>query len=69
MSSYWLLEKKELLDAVIGVVGVFATCREGGRLISRRLELPLLVGFGAVGKFNGPIFKGGNRRGSRCLLL
>jgi hypothetical protein len=27
------LEKKVLLEAVIGVVGVFAVCRAGGELI------------------------------------
>jgi len=35
VSSYLLLEKKELFEAVIGVVGVFGSCLEGGGLSAR----------------------------------
>lgn len=66
-----LLEKNELLDAVIGVVGVLGSCLEGGGLNVLLRALPdscsaaiLLV----VGVLNGPKLMGGNLKGCKCFL-
>jgi hypothetical protein len=70
VSSYRLLEKKVLLDAVSGVVGVLGACRDGGGLRSRGFSLcssgaPTLVD----DRFNGPKFRGGKLSGCRCFRV
>lgn len=62
--------KKELFEAVMGVVGVLGSCREAGGLMGRS-ALPFSCSaatLAAVGMFNGPRLNGGNRRGSRLFL-
>ena len=65
VSSYRLLAKKELFDAVMGVVGVFGSVRDAGGLRARCDEvwLPTLD---VAGKFKGPMLRGGSRSGSSC---
>lgn len=70
-SSYRDFAKKELFEAVIGVVGVLGSCREAGGLMFR-LSLPFSCNaatLAAVGMLNGRRFKGGSRRGSRLFLF
>lgn len=66
-SSKLHLEKNELLDAVMGVVGDLCICREGSGLRSR-CEASWWLLLDAVGKLSGPIFRGGSLRGSNCFL-
>ena len=71
VSSCRLLEKKVLLDAVIGVVGVFGICRDGGGLKFRSTLLcscNAAILF-AVGVLRGPRLIGGRRNGCKCLLF
>jgi hypothetical protein len=69
-SSKRVFAKKELFEAVMGVVGVLGSCREAGGLMGRS-AVPFSCSaatLAAVGMFNGPRFSGGNRRGSRLFL-
>ena len=66
-SSTPFLEKKELFDAVIGVVGVFGICREGGGLrfrSGRHCSWRAAI-LAAVGVLRGPTVMGGRRNGWR----
>lgn len=70
-SSGLFLEKKLLLEAVIGVLGVFAICLVGGGLRCRSEEEPWswrAAILAAVGVLRGPRVIGGNRRGWRFFL-
>lgn len=65
VSSKWFLEKKVLLDAVIGVVGVLGSWRDGGGLRSRSTELSFFLS--RLGMLRGPRLMGGRLRGCRFL--
>jgi hypothetical protein len=72
-SSTRFLEKKELFEAVIGVVGVFGICLERGGLMFRSgcgcfcsCRAAILA---AVGVLRGPTVIGGNRRGNSFVLV
>jgi hypothetical protein len=72
VSSYRLLEKKALFEAVIGVVGVLGSCREGGGLKSRpagRAGGGIGGAFIELGKLIGAKFIGGRLRGCKLFLL
>jgi len=69
-SSKRLLEKKLLLEAVIGVVGVLACFRVGGGVdfpISELCSCNAAI-LAAVGVLKGPRFNGGRLRGCRFLF-
>jgi hypothetical protein len=70
VSSYRLLEKNELFEAVSGVVGVLGICLDGGGLKSRlgRSWLCCDEPFPTLGIFNGPRLIGGSVRGCRLFL-
>lgn len=65
ISSYRVCEKKVLLEAVIGVVGVLGTRMglELERSSFARLDLTV------VGIVSGPRFSGGRVRGTSCFLV
>lgn len=69
LSSCLFLEKKELFDAVMGVVGVLAMMREGGGLRFRSGPFwPKAAIFAVVDGFSGPTVIGGSRTGGGFFL-
>ena len=69
-SARCLDEKKEVFEAVIGVVGVLALIRAGGVCRPAFLGGSLLscAIFAAVGVLNGKRFNGGRRSGCSCFF-
>jgi hypothetical protein len=68
----WLREKKDVFEAVIGVLGVFALLRwlggvSGRSLVAASFSFIVLI-FAAVGVLNGNKFRGGSRNGCRPFL-
>ncbi len=67
----WREEKKDVFDAVIGVVGVFALILIGGVRRPLALEAASLVNcaiFSSVGVLKGSRFNGGRRSGWSCFF-
>lgn len=64
------MEKNALFDAVIGVVGVFASCRAGGgdKFLSDELCSWSAAILAVVGVLNGPSVMGGNLKGWSVFL-
>lgn len=62
--------KKDVLDAVMGVVGVFAICLVGGgdKFLSEKPCSWSAAIFAAVGVLSGPNVIGGSRNGCRFFL-
>jgi hypothetical protein len=65
------VEKNDVLDAVIGVLGVFAYPRLGGgvKLPSEKEGSCNAAIFASVGVLKGSRFNGGRRSGCRCFFF